>query len=128
MMSGEQGFKVDFDGLVTGLAASAVSLMAQVEMLRSGGGADEEEASLAPEQRQKRIADGLAGARQLIDTLAVLEVKTKGNLTEEESGLLQSALSELRIRYVELANRERGGGGGAQESGKGGEGGGSGEK
>lgn len=119
-MSGEQGLKVDFDGLVTGLAASAVSLMAQVEMLRGGGGASDEEVSLGPEKRQKRIADGLAGARQLIDTLAVLEVKTKGNLTEEESGLLQSALSELRIRYVELANREPGGGGGAQAPGGGG--------
>jgi hypothetical protein len=51
------------------------------------------------------VPDGLASARQLIDTLAVLEEKTKGNLTGEETELLQGAISELRIRYVSLANR-----------------------
>jgi len=103
-MNKEEAGKVNFSGLVAGLAASAVSVLAQVENLRAGGGADEGE-SLEPKERQKRIADGLSGARQLIDTLVVLEQKTEGNLSQDETELLQSALSELRIRYVELANR-----------------------
>ena len=39
-------------------------------------------------------------ARHLIDTLAVLEEKTKGNLTDEESGMLTQVLHELRMLYV----------------------------
>ena len=39
-------------------------------------------------------------ARHLIDTLAVLEEKTKGNLTDEESEMLTQVLHELRMLYV----------------------------
>lgn len=102
--------QVDFSSLVVGLATSAVAVLAQVEsLIESGSAVDiasgEISESLSPEEVQKRVPDGLAGARQLIDTLAVLEEKTKGNLTGEETELLQGAISELRIRYVSLANR-----------------------
>jgi hypothetical protein len=41
-------------------------------------------------------------ARQMIDWLAVLEQKTRGNLTFEESDLLTRVLYELRMAYVEV--------------------------
>jgi hypothetical protein len=44
----------------------------------------------------------LAVARQMIDWLAVLEQKTRGNLSFEESDLLARVLYELRLAYVEV--------------------------
>jgi len=45
----------------------------------------------------------LDAARHLIDLLAVLEEKTKGNLTIDESRLLGNSITELRFRYVQAA-------------------------
>ena len=44
----------------------------------------------------------ILGARQSIDMLGVLSEKTKGNLTPEESRLLDSALFELRMAFLEI--------------------------
>jgi hypothetical protein len=44
----------------------------------------------------------LAIARQMIDWLGVLESKTRGNLSFEETDLLSRALYELRLAYVEV--------------------------
>ena len=44
-------------------------------------------------------------AKHQIDTLSLLEDKTKGNLTEEEQRLLDSALYEGRMRYVQVASQ-----------------------
>ena len=44
----------------------------------------------------------LIGARQTVDTLALLQEKTKGNLTERETHLLQNVLFELRMAFIEL--------------------------
>jgi hypothetical protein len=46
----------------------------------------------------------LIGARQTIDTLALLQDKTKNNLTATEQNFLQNALYELRMAYVEVTN------------------------
>ena len=43
----------------------------------------------------------LAGAQQMIDILALLEQKTRGNLTAEERQLLDQVLYELRLRFVQ---------------------------
>ena len=48
----------------------------------------------------------LEGARQIIDILAVLSEKTRGNLDAAESSLLESALYDLRMRYVERAHAQ----------------------
>ena len=48
-------------------------------------------------------------AKHHIDMLGVLETKTQGNLTDEETKLLSGALYELRDRYVQVANASRGG-------------------
>lgn len=39
-------------------------------------------------------------AKFLIDTLSMLQEKTKGNLTKEEADLLENLLYELRTAYV----------------------------
>ncbi len=52
----------------------------------------------------KRVAY-LDLARFHIDMLSVLEEKTKGNLTDEESQLVSGALNELRMQYVELSKQ-----------------------
>jgi hypothetical protein len=44
----------------------------------------------------------ILGARQSIDMLSVLEEKTKGNLSIEETRLLESALFELRMAFLEV--------------------------
>lgn len=43
----------------------------------------------------------LETARHLIDVLAMLEQKTKGNLDEAETKLLQSLIYDLRVAYVD---------------------------
>jgi hypothetical protein len=43
----------------------------------------------------------LPAAQQMIDILALLEEKTRGNLTVEERQLIDQLLYELRMRYVE---------------------------
>lgn len=46
----------------------------------------------------------IIGARQTIDTLALLAEKTKGNLTSVEENFLQNSLYEVRMAYVEVTN------------------------
>jgi hypothetical protein len=52
-------------------------------------------------QTGKADAQNLEAAAQLIDILALLEVKTRGNLTAEERSIVHQVLYELRLRYVE---------------------------
>jgi hypothetical protein len=47
----------------------------------------------------------LAAAKQMIDWLAVLEQKTRGNLSFEETDFLSRALYELRLAFVEVSRR-----------------------
>jgi hypothetical protein len=58
-------------------------------------------AGTAPNE-QPRI--DILGARQSIDMLSVLADKTKGNLTEQEKRLLQNALFDLRMSFLEITN------------------------
>jgi len=58
---------------------------------------------LAAPQGEKPMVD-LIGARQTIDTLAILQEKTKGNLTPAEENMLQNCLYELRMAYLEVTN------------------------
>ena len=55
--------------------------------------------------KTKRRYVDLDLARHHIDTLTVLEEKTRGNLTEDEKKLLDKALYETRMQYVQLAQR-----------------------
>src|SRR5437763_11319950 len=42
-------------------------------------------------------------AKMFIDQLAMIQEKTRGNLTSEESTVLRNALSNLQLAYVEVA-------------------------
>jgi hypothetical protein len=47
----------------------------------------------------------LAAAQQMIDILALLEEKTRGNLSPEERQLLEQIVYELRLRFVEISKQ-----------------------
>src|SRR5690349_10822907 len=49
----------------------------------------------------------LEAAGQMIDILALLEEKTRGNLTAEERQLLETILYELRLRFIEAQGQEK---------------------
>jgi hypothetical protein len=71
------------------MASLYMSAMMQMGMMHEEGG-------------QPRI--DLIGARQTVDTLGLLQEKTKGNLTSTEENFLQNCLYELRMAYVEVTN------------------------
>ena len=54
-----------------------------------------------PSTGQKAEAN-LAAAQQMVDILALLDEKTRGNLSAEERQLLEQILYELRLRFVEV--------------------------
>ena len=58
------------------------------------------------EEKDRPEAD-LDGARHAIDLLAILQEKTRGNLTIEEQRLLENSLTELRFRYVQAVRGQR---------------------
>ena len=45
----------------------------------------------------------LEGAAQMIEILALMEEKTRGNLTIEERQVLEQVLYELRLRFVDAS-------------------------
>jgi hypothetical protein len=71
------------------LASLYMTAMLQLGLMHEQGG-------------QPRI--DIIGARQTIDTLALLADKTKGNLTPTEEAFLQNSLYEVRMAYVEVTN------------------------
>ena len=46
-------------------------------------------------------------ARHFIDLLAMLQEKTKGNLSLEEKRMLENTLTELRFRFVQTADKPK---------------------
>jgi len=55
-------------------------------------------------QEGETPAVDIIGARQTIDSLTILQDKTKGNLTDREQSLLQNVLFELRMAWIEITN------------------------
>ncbi len=53
-----------------------------------------------PHADSEKHEPNLPFAKQTIDLLGLLQDKTRGNLTDEESQLLQNLLYDLRMRYV----------------------------
>jgi hypothetical protein len=75
---------MDFDRLIQSLYMQA--------LMQLGG---------ATEPGQPARVD-ILGARQTIDMLTVIAEKTKGNLTDGEDKLTQSALFELRMAFLDV--------------------------
>lgn len=78
-----QPFTIDFSGFAFSLYSSAA--------FHFGDMADP-----ATGKKEKN----LVAAKQMIDILAMLQEKTRGNLTDDEQGTLEALLYELRMRYV----------------------------
>jgi len=77
--------KVDFGTFVISLGTSALYHMGMVPDPETG----------------KPAEPNFPIARQTIDTVEMLQDKTQGNLSDEESALVKNLLTELRMRYLE---------------------------
>lgn len=64
-----------------------------------------------PHPETNQTAVNLPAAKQMIDILALLQEKTKGNLSEQEAALLEQVLFNLRIHYVRTAEGQKKSGG-----------------
>jgi hypothetical protein len=76
--------KIDFSSFILSLYSSGLVQLGKVEDPSSG---------------KKGI--NLELAQHTIDMIAMLEEKTRGNLTGDEENLLQALLSEIRLGFVE---------------------------
>ncbi len=83
---GEEYGPADFVELVRLLASQALLYLGAIPDPQTG------RALLAPDM-----------AKFNIDLLGILEQKTKGNLSEQESKVLTSTLYELRLQFVEIS-------------------------
>lgn len=75
---------VSFSAFVLGLASSALIHLGE-----------------APNPETGSAAVNLVLARQSLDLLELLRLKTTGNLTVEEEQLFASLLTDLRLRFVQ---------------------------
>jgi hypothetical protein len=53
-----------------------------------------------PNPSTNKAEEDLAQAKFLIDTLDMLQAKTKGNLVQDEAELLENVLYELRMAFI----------------------------
>ncbi|MBS2025757.1 MAG: DUF1844 domain-containing protein [Deltaproteobacteria bacterium] len=90
MADNKQAPQLDFNAFVLSLGTSALVHLGEIP---------------DPGSDQKGKVD-LPLAQQSIDLLALLQDKTRGNLTKDEQGFLEKMLYELRVRYVETARKK----------------------
>ncbi len=76
---------VDFSSFVLSLANNALFHMGFLKL------------------QDSEVQKDLPAARQIIDLMALLEEKTKGNLTEQEQKILKETLFQLRMAFVEAS-------------------------
>lgn len=86
--------EVDFSSLVLSLAGTAQMSMGNI-----------------PHPETGEPARDLAAAKQMIDILAMLKDKTRGNLSKEEEALLEQVLFNLRMHYVRVVETNKKSGG-----------------
>lgn len=55
----------------------------------------------------ERIEPNLEAASQMIELIALMQEKTKGNLSDNEARLVDDLLYELRMRFVQAQQGER---------------------
>ena len=78
---------VDFSSFVLSLGTSALYHLGMVRDPETGD----------------PVEPNLPVARQTIDTVEMLQEKTQGNLSDEESALIRNLLTELRMHYLEAS-------------------------
>jgi len=81
---------LDFNALVLSLGSSAIVHLGQAPDPTTG---------------QKRELPELPMAQQSIDLLAMLQEKTRGNLTADEARFLENMLFDLRMLYVQVSQK-----------------------
>lgn len=82
--------KIDFSTLILSFASAAMISLGEV-----------------PDPATGRTSKNIELARQNIDILSLLQLKTKGNLSPEEENLIESVLYKLRLGYVEAEKGEK---------------------
>ncbi|OLC19930.1 MAG: hypothetical protein AUG04_04235 [Deltaproteobacteria bacterium 13_1_20CM_2_69_21] len=82
---------LDFTALVLSLGSSAIVHLGEAPDPTTG---------------QKRDQPELTMAQQSIDLLAMLQEKTRGNLTAEEARFLENMLFDLRMLFVQVSKRQ----------------------
>ncbi len=58
-----------------------------------------------PHPETNQISTHIEAAKQNIDIMGILEEKTKGNLTHDESKLFEEILNTLRLQYVKKISK-----------------------
>ena len=58
-----------------------------------------------PSPIDNKTETNLEQARFIIDTLGLLQEKTKGNLDEQEDNAMNSFLYQLRMKYTEISEK-----------------------
>lgn len=53
----------------------------------------------------EEVEKNLEGAKATIDTLLMIKTKTRGNLTQAEEELLNNALQELEVNFIEESKK-----------------------
>jgi hypothetical protein len=62
---------------------------------------------LADPNTGERAEPDLGAAHQMIELIALLQDKTRGNLSDDEAKLVEDLLYELRMRFVQAQQGER---------------------
>lgn len=90
-MAEQEESGITFAGFVLSLATTAAVHFGDIVDPSTGRPADQ----------------NLTAAGQMIEILGMLQDKTKGNLSADESKLIDDLLYELRLRFVEAQQGER---------------------
>ena len=59
-----------------------------------------------PNPNTNLVTKNLEQAKFIIDTLAMLRVKTKGNLNKQEMDFINGSLYELQMKFIEIYQKE----------------------
>ena len=94
-MSNEPNAEPNREEFLTALFANLVLQQSNLGLLFLGQ---------APHPETGKTEVNLDGAQMIISLLEMIEAKTKGNLTKEESSLLQQTLMSLRMTFVNAVN------------------------
>ena len=54
---------------------------------------------------EKQEQPDLPAARHAIDMLAMIQEKTRGNLSLEEQRMIENSLTELRFRFIQISEK-----------------------
>jgi hypothetical protein len=88
----EEQFPEEATGFETLVSYLSTTAMFQLGLIAGPGG--------------ERIPPDMVNAQRTIDLLQVLQEKTSGNLTPQETRLLDDVLYELRMTFMELQKRQ----------------------